>query len=208
MARGGELLQDTDGGVHGRDHGPLPGLAVGDGGPVVVAGGLELDPVQPVADRPGAIVGGRGAASGLEVEELGGTQTAEVSDYDQAGCAQAQREGRGLMVGDRAGPRLRRGRGGAQLVQGAVQPGEAGQVPAGGDRVGACQAVQERGGARLAWRAERAVREVQARARGGVQRAVRQRLLLSGGPDRGLAWPRCPAASAFSWSRGRGGRRR
>ena len=45
----------------------------------------------------------------------------------------------------------------AQFVQGAVQPGQAGQVPAGRDRVAAGQAVQERGGARLARRAERAV---------------------------------------------------
>src|SRR5581483_11872643 len=99
-------LEDADGGADGRDHGPLPGLAVSGGGSVVAAGGLELDAVQPVADRTSAVIVWRGTAPWLEVEDLGWTEPAEVGDHDQAGCAQAQREGRGLVIADRAGPWL------------------------------------------------------------------------------------------------------
>jgi hypothetical protein len=82
--RGGELFKQHDGGVNGRDHGPLPRHAAGRGGVIVGGRALELVTGEDVTQGPGVIGGRGGAAAGAQVQHLGRVQAAEVDDDDQA----------------------------------------------------------------------------------------------------------------------------
>src|ERR1700728_1603543 len=77
----------------------------GGGGASGVPDTFEVVAVQPVPDSPPAVVVGFGAASGTQVENLGGPQAAEVSDDDQGSCCQPQREVLRLVVADAVEPR-------------------------------------------------------------------------------------------------------